>query len=118
MTKLLNRTFLLSILKNGTLVHHFKSRGKKSYLYFCHEIVFLTSTYSLPIKKSGRDSDSLTLFSFRHTFFYFPPRSFKVSGLRGFFGGMNIQQNLNFNTNKILGLRKKCQLASTSMGRK
>ena len=39
MIKLSNKTFLHSFLKNGTLGHQFKS-AKKSYLYFCHEIVF------------------------------------------------------------------------------
>ena len=40
MTKLLNRIFFALLFKNGTLGHHFKSRVKKSYSYFCHEIVF------------------------------------------------------------------------------
>ena len=31
--------FFALLLTNGTLGHHFKSQAKKSYLYFCHEIV-------------------------------------------------------------------------------
>ena len=73
MTKLLNRTFLHFFLKMASLgikialfctSFHFKSRAKKSFLYFCHEIVFiclsdkkasyfLSLTYDMPDKKIG-----------------------------------------------------------------
>ena len=72
MTKLLNMTFLPSFLKMASLgitftlfythgkplmqksanfmpsgMHHFKSRAKKSYLYFCHEIVFVILSFEI-----------------------------------------------------------------------